>query len=120
LSSQQTNPARNDPSLPVSNPSTVIRFRLRGSVFWRESGLRGEASTDESLVPSVEKYEYPHENDTNYRHRMLVNALAAVVTAFLIVTGVWAMSTLLETTQDTHHCLSRSISGCAAYYVPSR
>jgi hypothetical protein len=43
---------------------------------------------DYSPVPDLSKYECP-ESDDDYRHRMIVNAIALAFTTLLIVAGVW-------------------------------
>src|ERR1700730_2541155 len=103
LPPQRTNSARNDDSSPPIDGNRVIRPRLHGQASWREPSLRRLAATAESSVPGIEKSECAHENDIDCRQRMLVNVLAAVVTAVLIFTGVWIMNALLETRQDSYN-----------------
>jgi hypothetical protein len=120
LPSQRTNSTRNGDSSSPIDGNRVIHLRLHGRASWREPGLRRLAATAEPPVPGLEKYEYAHENDIDCRHRMLVNVLAAGVTAVLIFTGVWIMNSLLETRQDSYNCLGRGGSHCGAFYAPSR
>ena len=120
LPSQRTNSIRNDDSLSPIDGNKVIHLRLHGPASRHESGLRRWAATGEPSVLGIEKYQCSGENDTDYRHRMLVNVLAAAVTAVLILTGVWLMNALLETRQDGYSCLGRSGGQCAAFYMPSR
>jgi hypothetical protein len=49
---------------------------------------RTGAGRDYSPVPDLAKYECP-ESDDEYRHRMIVNAVALVFTSLLILAGVW-------------------------------
>jgi hypothetical protein len=78
---------------PESNADhgRVIKFRPR--VDMSRGSHCGDATTDNagpeySPVPDLAKYEYP-ESDDEYRHRMIVNAIAAAFTSVLILTGVW-------------------------------
>jgi hypothetical protein len=70
------------------------------------------------LVSEIETYEDAREDENDRRHRMVVNGVAAAVTAVLIIIGVWTSSALLDTTQDTHTCPRWSGSSCTAYFVP--
>jgi hypothetical protein len=120
LSSKQTHSDTDDDSvLPIDDDRNIIRLRSRGAVVRRESGLRRWVLTGECPVPGIAKYEHPHESDDDYRHRMLVNLLAVIVTLVLIVAGSWIMTTLMQMTIDSRNCPRRSTSACAAFYVPS-
>jgi hypothetical protein len=46
------------------------------------------AGPNYSPVPDLAKYKCP-ESDDEYRHRMIVNAVALVFTSLLILAGVW-------------------------------
>jgi hypothetical protein len=117
LSSQKTHSATDDDSLlPIDDDRNIIRLRSRGAVVRLESGPYRSVTTDESPVPGITKYEH---SDDNYRHRMLVNLLAVIVTLVLIVAGSWIMTTLMQMTIDSRNCPRRSTSACAAFYVPS-
>jgi hypothetical protein len=78
---------------PESNADygRVIQFRPR--IDMSRGSHSGNAPIDDagpeySPVPDLAKYEYP-ESDEEYRHRMIVNAIAAAFTSVLILTGVW-------------------------------
>jgi hypothetical protein len=47
----------------------------------------GNSELDCSPVPDLAKYQDP-ESDDEYRHRMMVNAIALVFTSLLILAGV--------------------------------
>jgi hypothetical protein len=47
-----------------------------------------DAGGDYSPVPDLAQYE-GQESDGEYRHRMVVNAVAMVFTSLLILAGVW-------------------------------
>ena len=63
----------------------VIPFRPRMRTSPR--GHWGKAP-DYSPVPDLAEYECP-ESDDEYRHRMIVNAVALVFISLLIFAGVW-------------------------------
>ena len=69
----------------------VIRFRprigRRPASHWRNRPIDDSARHD-SPVPDLAKYECP-ESDDEYRHRMMLNAIAFVFTSLLILAGVW-------------------------------
>jgi hypothetical protein len=51
---------------------------------WPKTG----AGRNYSPVPDLAKYECP-ESDDEYRHRMIINAVALVFVSLLIFAGVW-------------------------------
>jgi hypothetical protein len=48
----------------------------------------GNSEPDYSPVPDLAKYDCP-QSDDEYRHRMIVNAIALVFTSLLILAGAW-------------------------------
>ena len=69
----------------------VLPFRPRNRPGKSGDGWRGSLSAGHSPAPPVaglEKYER-NDGDDNYRHRMLVNFAALLVTILLSATGVW-------------------------------
>ena len=72
---------------PPNEPEgRVVPFRRRGSLF---SFNRPPPSP----VQDLEKFERT-EGEDDYRHRMMMNAMAAVVTILLIAGGVWIANTM--------------------------
>jgi hypothetical protein len=69
----------------------VIRFRprmgSRPASHWRSPPI-DDSSRYDSPVPDLAKYECP-ESDEEYRHRMMLNAIAFVFTSLLVLAGVW-------------------------------
>jgi hypothetical protein len=47
-----------------------------------------------SPVPDLAKYECP-ESDDEYRHRMVMNAIALVFTSLLILAGLWLANNMM-------------------------
>ena len=77
---------------PESNADhgPIIQFRPR--IDMSRGSRSGNAPIDNagpeySPVPDLAKYECP-ESDDDYRHRMIVNAIAAAFTSVLILAGV--------------------------------
>ena len=69
----------------------VIRFRPRTAASHRSHLGRAPIShspPDYSPVPDLLKYERPESID-DYRHRMVVNAIALVFVTLLIFAGLW-------------------------------
>ena len=66
----------------------VIQFRPRMGTSPRRHWVKTGARRDYSPLPDLAKYERS-ESDDEYRHRMIVNAVALVVTSLLIFAGVW-------------------------------
>ena len=74
----------------------VVRFRPRMGASHRSH--RGKApaayfAPDYSPVPDLSKYER-HESADEYRHRMLVNAIALTFVILLIVAGLWLLNAI--------------------------
>jgi len=69
----------------------VIRLRprmgRRPARHWRNPPI-DDSTRHDSPVPDLAKYECP-ESDDEYRHRMMLNAIAFVFTGLLVVAGVW-------------------------------
>jgi hypothetical protein len=77
--------------------SRVIRFRSRTGTPHRSH--RGKTSidyfgADYSPVADLSKYESPESEDNDYRHRMVVNAIALVFVSLLSLAGVWLVNAL--------------------------
>jgi hypothetical protein len=80
---------------PSNRDRTVVRFRRRHA----PSGASAERDVIQNHEPnivfllSLAKYGSDGEED-DYRHRMIVNGLAFMVTLALIATGVWLVGNL--------------------------
>jgi hypothetical protein len=84
------------PVISSDADSHVIRFRSRTGASRR--GQRGNApigysGSDYSPVADLSKYENP-ESEDNYRHRMIVNAIALVFVSLLSVAGFWLVNAI--------------------------
>ncbi len=72
----------------------VIRFRPRTAASHRSHLGRApitHSRPDYSPVPDLSKYERPESID-DYRHRMVVNAIALVFVTLLIFAGLWLVN----------------------------
>jgi hypothetical protein len=82
---------------PMSSPdadSRVIRFRSRTGASHRSQ--RGKAPigySGSAPVPDLSKYECP-ESEDDYRHRMVVNAVALVFVSLLSLAGFWLVNAI--------------------------
>jgi hypothetical protein len=63
------------------------RMRRMPASHWRHPPI-DDAAWHDSPVPDLAKYECP-ESDGEYRHRMMLNAIAFVFTSLLVLAGVW-------------------------------
>jgi hypothetical protein len=52
-------------------------------------------------VKDLHAYESTPESDDDYRYRMRVNLLAAIVVITLIATGSWVLNALANATQES-------------------
>jgi hypothetical protein len=74
--------------------SRVIQFRPRMSASHRSHRVKvpiGHSGPDYSPVPDLSKYERPESAD-DYRHRMIVNAIALAFVILLILAGLWLVN----------------------------
>jgi hypothetical protein len=75
----------------------VVRFPPRTAAASHRSHLGKAAIThsapDYSSVPDLSKYERLESVD-DYRHRMVVNAIALVFVTLLIFAGLWLVDTM--------------------------
>ena len=82
-------------NIPPSEPEgRVVPFRRRGSLF-------AFNRPPPSPVQDLERFERT-EGDDDYRHRMMVNTMAAAVVILLIAGGIWIANSmaLLRKNQD--------------------
>jgi len=84
------------PVISSDADSRVIQFRSRTGASHRSQ--RGKASTaysgsDCSPVADLSKYESP-ESEDDYRHRMIVNAIALVFVSLLSAAGFWLVNAI--------------------------
>jgi hypothetical protein len=98
--------------------SEVIRFRPRRAAARHEFAPGSWDAMDDSPVADLRKYEHAVEDDDDYRRRMRVNVLAAVVLVGLMVAGDWIVSALAATTRESQNCYRPGASNCAATYMP--
>jgi hypothetical protein len=73
------------------NHGRVIRLPSRmgrmPAGHWRNPPV-DDSTRHDSPVPDLAKYECP-ESEGEYRHRMMLNAIAFVFTNLLVLAGVW-------------------------------
>jgi hypothetical protein len=76
--------------------SRVIRFRSRTDASHRSQRGKapiGYSGPDYSPVPNLSKYECP-ESEDEYRHRMVINAVALVFVSLLSLAGFWLVNVI--------------------------
>jgi hypothetical protein len=94
ISSQRTSTMPGNSTPLIGGDGNVIRFRPHGTPPRRELDLKSRDLMGDSAVKDLRKYEYAPEGDDDFRHRMLVNLLVAIVVIVLIVTGSWMVDTI--------------------------
>ena len=98
-----------DPS-PTEPEHRVLPFRPRSGLFVR----RGPPPPVEDLG----KYERGSaDNNDDYRHRMTMNVLAAIVTVGLILGGIWIADTMAQMRKN-QDCVLIGRSGCTPVNAP--
>jgi hypothetical protein len=85
----------------------------------RPSASTDAARPDSSAVGDLGRFERGQEGHDDYRHRMIMNALALMVCVFLILAGVWLVSKLAQMRQD-QDCVLSGRRGCTPVDVPVR
>ena len=74
----------------------VIRFRSRTGASHRSQRRKapiGYSGSEDSPVADLSKYECP-ESEDDYRHRMVVNAIALVFVSLLSLAGFWLVNVI--------------------------
>ncbi len=87
----------------------VLRFRPRDST-------RPSRIPPPSPVEDLNKYERVDEPD-DFRHRMKMNALAAVAVLVLILVGIWLADTMARMRKN-QDCVLTGRPGCTPINVP--
>ena len=84
------------PVIPSDADSRVIRFPSRTGASCRNHRGQvpiGYSGADSGSVPDLSKYECP-ESDDDYRHRMVVNAIALIFVSLLSLAGLWLVNAI--------------------------
>ena len=99
-----TRPASHEPE------GRILPFRPRGSMFARNAPPPPQ-------VPDLQKFEHATNEPDDFRHRMIMNGLGLVVTAVLIVAGIWIADVMAHMRKD-QDCVLIGRSGCTHVDVP--
>jgi hypothetical protein len=84
------------PPVLSDSDSRVIRFQSRTGTSHRSHRGKariGYSGPDRSPVPDFSKYERP-ESEDDYRHRMVINAIALVFVSLLSLAGFWLVNVI--------------------------
>jgi len=84
------------PAISSDADSRVIRFQPQTGASRRSLRRKapiGHSGPDDSPVPDLSKYECP-ESEDDYRHRMVVNAVALVFVSLLSLAGLWLVNAM--------------------------
>jgi len=98
----------------------VVPLRRRHPRAGNDNMRPGEApGAGRFAVGDLERFERSHDGPDEYRHRMIMNALAFVVCIFLILAGVWLVTKLAQMRKD-QDCVLSGRRGCTPVDVPVR
>jgi hypothetical protein len=78
----------------------------------------GPTSPDPA-IGDLSRFERSADGQDDYRHRMMVNALAFIFCVFLVLVGVWLAVKLAQVRKD-QDCVLSGRRGCAPIEVPVR
>jgi hypothetical protein len=84
------------PAISSDADSRLIRFQPQTGASRRSLRRKapiGHSGPDDSPVPDLSKYECP-ESENDYRHRMVVNAVALVFVSLLSLAGLWLVNAM--------------------------
>ena len=101
----------NNPS-PSESEGRVLPFRPRGAPFARPVPRP-------PTVPDLEKYERAQNEPDDFRHRMVMNGLALVVTVALVSAGIWIADVMAQMRKD-QDCVLTGRPGCTHVDMPVR
>jgi hypothetical protein len=96
---------------PAEEMGRVVKFTPR------TAPRKLVAPPDPSPISDLGRY--ARGSDDDYRHRMLMNALAFIVCLLLALAGIWLVSRIAEMRKNQDCVLSGRI-GCARVDVPAR
>ncbi len=91
---------RENPEAHSGPTGHVLPFRRRGALL-----TFNRPGQQPSPVRDLERFEHTGEED-DYRHRMVVNAMAAVVTILLIAGGIWIANSMAQMRKNQDCVLS--------------
>jgi hypothetical protein len=103
-------------SLPIEGSGTVIRFRPRTEAPRHGNAIRNWRASDDLPVGDIDSFEYPPESDADYRNRMWVNFVAAVVIVVLMIVGDLVINAIVAA-QQTQYCYTLDAAHCAPSYI---
>jgi uncharacterized protein DUF3182 len=84
------------PVMSTDADSRVVQFRSRTGASHRSQRSKAPiaySGPDYSAVPDLSKYESP-ESEDDYRHRMIVNAIALLFVSLLSAAGFWLVNAI--------------------------
>jgi hypothetical protein len=71
------------------------------------------------IPPDLAKFEHRTDEPDDYRHRMVMNALAFVATMALVVGGIWIADVMAHMRKD-QDCVLTGRVGCTPVEIPIR
>jgi len=93
----------------------VLPFRPRAPRSWNaQLRLRDQMR---SPVDDLSKYSRGPDED-NYRHRMIMNLLAFLVLALIVLCGIWLTNTMAQLRHD-QDCVLTGRTNCAPIPAPA-
>jgi hypothetical protein len=108
---RQTNST--EPREPAREPEhRVLPFRRPGALF-------KAPVPPPPPVSDLTEYERTPDEPDDYRHRMIMNALAFVATVVLVVVGIW-IADVMAHMRKNQDCVLTGRPGCTPVNVPPR
>jgi hypothetical protein len=91
----------------------ILQFRPRGGSLF----VHHAPPPPSPQVPDLKKFESEPEEPGEYRHRMLMNALALAFTMLLVAGGIWIADYMGHVRKD-QDCVLMGRPGCTPVNVP--
>jgi hypothetical protein len=76
------------------------------------------AGTETEPENDFARYEQEQDEETNYRHRMLMNVIAIGIVTVLVTSGVWIADTIAAM-QKAQDCAMQGRGNCAPIEIPT-
>ncbi len=92
------------------NENRILPFRRPGALF---------KHTSPPPVEDLAEYERKNDEPDDYRHRMLMNGFALVVTVALIAFGIW-IADVMASMRKNQDCVLSGRPGCTPVAVTPR
>ncbi len=112
--------ARTDECQVIPFPASRIRARALPTEHAANDGesLPDPMPVNPTAADPMAVYEQPREPEDDFRHRIIVNVAAIILTGALLVAGIW-LATSISELRDKQDCVLMGRRDCARIAPPA-